>query len=129
WRRDRAWISRNCPINQAPPNPCGESMQATHSRITAERIVGNSEPLQVEVFGGLFWPSQGCRRSPAPRPAVAQALLRPHFSYFLCHNSDFGRSGCCVLTRPLRFGSSQNPGWGAVRSDAVARRSLRDFTD
>src|SRR3989442_11801367 len=119
----------NRPIDQAPPNPCGESMQATHSRTTAERIVGNSEQPQVEVFGGFFGHRRGCRRSPAHTHAASQALLRPHFSYFLCHNSDFGRSGRCVPRGRIRFGSSQNPGCGAVRSDAVACRSLRDFTD
>src|SRR5262249_29140782 len=31
-----------------------------------------------------------------------RALLRPHFSYFLCHNSDFGRSGRCVLRGRIR---------------------------
>ena len=130
WFASRPRLDQSdCLINQAPPNPCGESMQATHSRTAAERIVGNSKPPQVEVFLRLFRPSQGCRRSPAHTHAASQALLRSHFSYFLCHNSDFGRSGCCVLKRPLCFGSSQNPGCGAVRSDAVARRSLRDFTD
>src|SRR5262245_48238134 len=58
------------------------------------------------------------------RRAAPQALLRSHFSYFLCHNSDFGRSGRCVPRGSTRFGSSQNPGCGAVRSDAVSRRSL-----
>jgi cold shock protein len=51
-------------------------------------------------------------------------LLRPHFSYLLCHNSDFGRSGRCVPRGRIRFGSSQNPGCGAVCSDAVVLRSL-----
>src|SRR5262245_37210923 len=109
-------------------NPCGESMQAMYSRTTAERIVRDSEPLQVDVLL-FFRPSQGWRQSPVHTHAASQALLRPHFSYFLCHNSDFGRSGRCVLRGRIRFGSSQNPGCGAVRSDAVARRSLRDFTD
>jgi len=54
----------------------------------------------------------------------SKALLRPHFSYLLCPNSDFGRSGRCVPRGRIRFGSSQNPGCGAVRSDAVAFRSL-----
>jgi cold shock protein len=54
------------------------------------------------------------------------ALLRPYFSYLLRHNSDFGRSGRCVPTRHTRFGSLQNPGCGAVRSDAVALRTSRD---
>jgi len=44
-------------------------------------------------------------------------------------NSDFGRSGRCVPRGRIRFGSSQNPGCGAVRSDAVAFRSLETFTD
>jgi cold shock protein len=51
------------------------------------------------------------------------ALVRPYFSYLLRHNSDFGRSGCCVPTGRIRFGSLQNPGWGAVRSDALALRT------
>jgi hypothetical protein len=60
----------DCLINQAPPNPCVESMQATHSRITAERIVENSEPLQVEVFGDFFGHRRctgGCPRIGMPR--------------------------------------------------------------
>src|SRR5262249_60483663 len=63
---------------------------------------------------------RGARRSPTPRSA---ALHRPHFSCLLCHNSDFGRSGRCVPTGRIRFGSPQNPGCGAVRSDAVALRT------
>jgi hypothetical protein len=43
FHHDRAWITWKCPIEQAPPNPYGESMQATYSRATTERIVGNSE--------------------------------------------------------------------------------------
>jgi cold shock protein len=53
-----------------------------------------------------------------------EALLRPHFSYFFRGNSDFGRSGRDVPRGRTRFGSSQNPGCGAVCSDAVARHSL-----
>jgi|SRR6516165_11640443 hypothetical protein len=69
---DRAWTSWNCPIEQAPPNPCGESMQATYSRAAAERIVGDSEPPQVDV-SRLFRPSQGagarsCIRMPRHKP-------------------------------------------------------------
>jgi cold shock protein len=51
-------------------------------------------------------------------------LLQPHFSYLLRHNSDFGRSGRCVPTARTRIGSSQNPGCGAARSDAVALLTL-----
>jgi hypothetical protein len=54
-------------------HPCGESMQATHSRITAERIVGNSEPLQVEVFGGFF----GHRRGAGGRPRIGMPRHKP----------------------------------------------------
>src|SRR5262249_18915403 len=81
------------------------------------------------MFRAFFGRRGGYRRSPVHTHAASRALLRPHFSYFLCHNSDFGRSGRCVLRGRIRFGSSQNPGCGAVRSDAVARRSLRGFTD
>jgi CspA family cold shock protein len=49
-------------------------------------------------------------------------LQLPHFSDLLCHNSDFGRSGRCVPIGRTRFGSLQNPGWGAVCSDAVAQK-------
>jgi cold shock protein len=52
------------------------------------------------------------------------ALQRPHFSCLLCHNSDFGRSGRCVPTGRIRIGSLQNPGCGAVSSDAVALRTF-----
>src|SRR6266436_9469554 len=104
FHHDRAWISWKCPIEQAPPNPYGESMQATYSRATTERIVGDSEPPMFRAFSR---PPQGCRRSPAQTRMRVTSLAR-------------GR---------IRFGSSQNPGCGAVRSDAVARRSLRDFTD
>jgi CspA family cold shock protein len=44
---------------------------------------------------------------------------------FLFHNSDFGRSGRCVPIGRIRFGSSQNPGCGAVRSDVVALRAFK----
>jgi hypothetical protein len=54
-------------------HPCGESMQATDFRITAERIVGNSEPLQVEVFGGFF----GHRRGAGGRPRVGMPRHKP----------------------------------------------------
>jgi hypothetical protein len=54
-------------------HPCGESMQATHSRITAERIVGNSEPLQVEVFGDFF----GHRRGAGGRPRIGMPRHKP----------------------------------------------------
>src|SRR6266516_3338086 len=57
------------------------------------------------------------RRRGTARQCDPEALLRPHFS-------DFGRSGRCVPIGRIRFGSSQNPGCGAVRSDAVALRSL-----
>jgi hypothetical protein len=40
------------------------------------------------------------------------------------NNSDFGRSGRCVPTGRTRFGSLQNPGCGADRSDAAAAFSL-----
>jgi cold shock protein len=60
------------------------------------------------------------RAATAPR----EALLRPHFSSFFVRNSDFGRSGRCVPIGRIRFGSSQNPGCGAMRSDAVVLRSL-----
>jgi CspA family cold shock protein len=50
----------------------------------------------------------------------------PHFSYFLPPNSDFGRSGRCVPIGRIRFGSPQNPGRGAIRSDAG--RSTRFWT-
>src|SRR5258707_10167495 len=63
---DRAWISWKCPIDRAPPNPCGESMQAAYSRTAAERIVGNSESPQVELIGGF-----GIARMPAVPPAYA----------------------------------------------------------
>jgi hypothetical protein len=129
FHHDRAWITWKCPIEQAPPNPYGESMQATYSRATTERIVGNSESPQVELIGGFFGHRAGMPAFARAYACASQALLRPHFSYFLCHNSDFGRSGRCVPRGRIRFGSSQNPGCGAVRSDAVARRSLRDFTD
>src|SRR5262249_30034359 len=59
-------------------NPCGESMQAMYSRTTAERIVRDSEPLQVDVLL-FFRPSQGWRQSPVHTHAASQALLRPHF--------------------------------------------------
>jgi hypothetical protein len=129
FQHDRTWITWKCPIDRAPPNPCGESMQAAYSRTAAERIVGNSESPQVELIGGFFGHRKDAGGRPRIRACASQALLRPHFSYFLCHNSDFGRSGRCVPRGRIRFGSSQNPGCGAVRSDAVARRSLRDFTD
>jgi hypothetical protein len=54
-------------------HPCDESMQATHSRITAERIVGNSEPLQVEVFGDFF----GHRRGADGRPCIGMPRHKP----------------------------------------------------
>jgi hypothetical protein len=44
------------------------------------------------------------------------------FVFFFVRNSDFGRSGRCVPIGRIRFGSSQNPGCGAVRSDAVVLR-------
>jgi hypothetical protein len=53
--------------------------------------------------------------------AYAESLAKAAFFVFLLHNSDFGRSGRCVPRGSTRFGSSQNPGCGAVRSDADAR--------
>src|SRR5262249_27295462 len=64
FHHDRAWTSWDCPIERAPPNPCGESMQATYSRATAERVVGGSAPPQVDVL--LFFGRRGL-------PAVARA--------------------------------------------------------
>jgi CspA family cold shock protein len=57
----------------------------------------------------------------ATRPG---SLAKAAFFVFVVHNSDFGRSGRCVPRGRIRFGSSQNPGCSAVRSDAVAFRSL-----
>src|SRR6476659_2084619 len=53
-----------------------------------------------------------------------KSLAKAAFFIFLARNSDFGRSGRCVPFGSIRFGSSQNPGCGAVRSDAVVLRSL-----
>jgi len=69
---DRAWIRRKRSI-KAPPNPSGESMQATHSRTTTERIVGNSEQPQVEVFGGFF----GHRSGAGDRPRIRMPRHKP----------------------------------------------------
>ena len=69
---DRGWTSWNCPIEQAPPNPCGESMQATYSRATAERIVRDSEPQQVDVL--LFF---GRRRGAGGRPCIRMPHHKP----------------------------------------------------
>jgi CspA family cold shock protein len=52
------------------------------------------------------------------------SLAKAAFFVFFVRNSDFGRSGRCVPIGRIRFGSSQNPGCGAVRSDAVVLRSL-----
>jgi hypothetical protein len=51
-----------------------------------------------------------------------KSLAKAAFFIFLARNSDFGRSGRCVPFGRIRFGSSQNPGCGAVRSDAVVLR-------
>jgi len=53
-----------------------------------------------------------------------KSLAKAAFFIFLARNSAFGRSGRCVPFGRIRFGSSQNPGCGAVRSDAVVLRSL-----
>jgi CspA family cold shock protein len=66
----------------------------------------------------------GDARAPHSSRAKPRALLRPHFLVFLFRNSDFGRSGRCVPIGRIRFGSSQNPGCGAVRSDVVALRAF-----
>src|SRR5215470_38277 len=55
------------------------------------------------------------------RPASLGAAV---FLIFVAHNSDFGRSGRCVPIGRTRFGSLQNPGCGADRSDAVALRTF-----
>jgi CspA family cold shock protein len=47
-----------------------------------------------------------------------ERLANAAFFVFLTPNSDFGRSGRCVPIGRTRFGSLQNPGCGAVRSDA-----------
>jgi hypothetical protein len=70
---DRAWISWKCPIDRAPPNPCGESMQAAYSRTAAERIVGNSESPQVELIGGFF----GHRKDAGGRPRIRIPRHKP----------------------------------------------------
>src|SRR5690349_5430857 len=68
----------------------------------------------------------GSRR--APRVTLL-ALLEPHFSYCLRHNSDFGRSGRGVPTRPYSlFGSSPKFELWRGRDDAGAPLTL-DLTD
>jgi CspA family cold shock protein len=57
-------------------------------------------------------------------PVRLGSLAKAAFFVFRVRNSDFGRSGRCVPIGRIRFGSSQNPGCGAVRSDAVVLRSL-----
>jgi cold shock protein len=54
----------------------------------------------------------------------AKSLAKAAFFVSSTHNSDFGRSGRCVPTGRTRFGSSQNPGCGADRSDASVFREL-----
>src|SRR5258708_17944640 len=77
---DRAWISWKCPIEQAPPSPYGESMQATYSSGTTERIVGDSQPPPVDVSrpfsvaagGACGWP---CYRLPVPESLVMRCFF------------------------------------------------------
>src|SRR5260370_7475895 len=63
---DRAWISWKCPIEQAPPSPYGESMQATYSRGTPERIVGDSHPRPVAASPPFPAPAHRPARPPFP---------------------------------------------------------------
>src|SRR5260370_5349033 len=107
---ERAWIGWKCPIEQAPPSPYGESMQATYSRGTTERIVGDSQPPPVDVSRPFSVAAGGAGGRPCIRIPRRKALLRSHFSYFLCHNSDFGRSGRRVPRGRTRFCSSPNTG-------------------
>jgi cold shock protein len=74
---------------------------------------------------------QAHRRDDAEHAGARRASSKPHaslapavFLIFVVHNSDFGRSGRCVPIGRTRFGSLQNPGWGAVRSDAFAFQAL-----
>src|SRR5260370_31265598 len=89
---DRAWISWKCPIEQAPPSPYGESMQATYSRGTTERIVGDSQPPPVDVSRPFSVAAGGAGGRPCIRLPPPKALPRAPFSYFLCHHSAFGPS-------------------------------------
>src|SRR5258708_25892967 len=85
---DRAWISWKCPIEQAPPSPYGESMQATYSRGTTERIVGDSQPPPVDVSRPFSVAAGGaCGRPCIPIPP-RKALRIPACPYFLCRHSD-----------------------------------------
>src|SRR5260370_19533351 len=90
---DRAWISWKCPIEQAPPSPYGESMQATYSRGTTERIVGDSQPPPVDVSRPFSVAAGRAGGLPCIRIPRRKTLLKSHFSDFLCPNSDFVRSG------------------------------------
>jgi len=76
---------------------------------------------------GISWSVEASVAARGARTA-APALLRPHFSYCLRHNSDFGRSGRCAPRGRIRFGSSPKPGLWRGRGDAGASLT-RDFTD